>query len=93
MYVYTFRTTWRLEVNNVYASEEKSEKVPRLRYVFFLVGVAPPSFGYITAGVEVHKLTTTGDVMTYQSITIVIISALLSLAPVLFRRQLRKKLE
>jgi hypothetical protein len=58
-----------------------------------LLGVAPPSFGYITAGVEVHKLTTTGDVMTFQSIAIVIISALLSLAPVLFRRQLRKKLE
>ena len=62
-------------------------------FVGTFVGVAPPSFGYITAGVEVHKLTTTGDVMTFQSIAIVIISALLSLAPVLFRRQLRKKLE
>ncbi|XP_028395570.1 transmembrane protein 41B-like [Dendronephthya gigantea] len=62
-------------------------------FVGTFVGVAPPSFGYITAGVEVHKLTTTGDVMTFQSIAIVIVSALLSLAPVLFRRQLRKKLE
>ena len=60
---------------------------------FSFPGVAPPSFGYITAGVEVHKLTTTGDVMTFQSITVVIVSALLSLAPVLFRRQLRRKLE
>ncbi|XP_046854717.1 transmembrane protein 41B-like [Xenia sp. Carnegie-2017] len=63
---------------------------------FFLgtfVGVAPPSFGYITAGVEVHKLATTGDVMTFQSLAIVVISALLSLVPVIFRKQLKKKIE
>ena len=75
----------------------KVSTVPELSvltlFVNLILGVAPPSFGYITAGVEVHKLTTTGDVMTFQSITIVIVSAVLSLAPVLFRRQLRSKLE
>lgn len=60
--------------------------------IIFL-GVAPPSFGFISAGVELYVLTTTGDVMSFKSITIVVVSALLSLAPVIFKRQLRAKIE
>ncbi|RMX51739.1 hypothetical protein pdam_00011759 [Pocillopora damicornis] len=62
-------------------------------FVGTFVGVAPPSFGFISAGVELYVLTTTGDVMSFKSITIVVVSALLSLAPVIFKRQLRAKIE
>ncbi|XP_022778493.1 transmembrane protein 41B-like, partial [Stylophora pistillata] len=62
-------------------------------FVGTFVGVAPPSFGFISAGVELYVLTTTGDVMSFKSIMIVIVSALLSLAPVIFKRQLRAKIE
>ncbi|KAK3747620.1 hypothetical protein QZH41_013668, partial [Actinostola sp. cb2023] len=65
-------------------------------FPFFLgtfLGVAPPSFGFISAGIELYVLTTTGDIMSFKSIMIVIVSAILSLLPVFFRRQLKKKLE
>ncbi|XP_020894734.1 transmembrane protein 41B [Exaiptasia diaphana] len=65
-------------------------------FPFFLgtfIGVAPPSFGFISAGVELYVLTTTGDIMSLKSIMIVVISAILSLLPVIFRRQLKSKLE
>ena len=59
----------------------------------FSPGVAPPSFGFISAGVELYVLTTTGDALSFKSISIVVISAILSLTPVLFRKQLKRKLE
>jgi len=58
-----------------------------------ILGVAPPSFGFISAGVELYVLTTTGDVMSFKSIMIVVISAILSLLPVIFKRQLKAKIE
>lgn len=57
------------------------------------VGVAPPSFGFISAGVELYELTTTGDAFSFKSIVIVIGSAVVSLLPVIFRRTLQKKLD
>ena len=73
-------------------------KVLKLMYSspFFVVahlGVAPPSFGFISAGVELYVLTTTGDVMSVKSVMIVVVCALLSLLPVIFKRQLRAKIE
>lgn len=62
-------------------------------FVGTFVGVAPPSFGFISAGVELYVLTTTGDVMSFKSVTIVVVSAILSLLPVIFKRQLRAKIE
>ena len=62
-------------------------------FVGTFVGVAPPSFGFISAGVELYELTTTGDAFSFKSILIVIGSAIISLLPVLFRRQLQKKIE
>jgi len=57
------------------------------------IGVAPPSFGFISAGVELYELTTTGDAFSYKSIAIVIGSAFISLLPVLFRKSLQKKIQ
>ena len=62
-------------------------------FYFDFLGVAPPSFGFISAGVELYVLTTTGDVMSFKSIMIVVVCAVLSLAPVIFKQQLRAKIE
>ena len=62
-------------------------------FVGTFIGVAPPSFGFISAGVELYELTTTGDAFSFKSILIVIGSAIISLLPVMFRRQLQKKIE
>lgn len=62
-------------------------------FVGTFVGVAPPSFGFISAGVELYELTTTGDAFSLKSILIVIGSAIVSLLPVFFRRKIRQKIE
>ncbi|KAM7430218.1 Transmembrane protein 41B [Porites harrisoni] len=62
-------------------------------FIGTFVGVAPPSFGFIGAGVELHELTTTGDVMSFKSVMIVIVCAILSLFPVIFKRQLKAKIQ
>ncbi|XP_066921125.1 transmembrane protein 41B-like [Clytia hemisphaerica] len=62
-------------------------------FVGTFLGVAPPSFGFISAGVELYELTTTGDAFSFKSVLIVIGSAIISLLPVMFRRQLQKKIE
>ncbi|XP_065070432.1 transmembrane protein 41B-like [Rhopilema esculentum] len=63
---------------------------------FFLgtfIGVAPPSFGYISAGFELYELTTTGDALSFKSITLVVVAAVVSLLPVIFRKKMQEKLE
>ena len=63
---------------------------------FFLgtfLGVAPPSFGFISAGVELYELATTGDAFSFKSIVIVIASAFISLLPVFFRKALQRKIQ
>lgn len=62
-------------------------------FVGTFLGVAPPSFGFISAGVELYELTTTGDAFSFHAIVLVVISAAISLLPVVFRRTLRKKME
>lgn len=57
------------------------------------IGVAPPSFGFISAGVELYELTTTGDAFSFKSIVFVVVCALISLLPVILRRTLQKKIQ
>uniref|UniRef100_A0A8C4QN80 Transmembrane protein 41B n=1 Tax=Eptatretus burgeri TaxID=7764 RepID=A0A8C4QN80_EPTBU len=61
--------------------------------VFFtgtFIGVAPPSFVAIKAGTTLYQLTTAGDAVSWSSIFILMAFALLSLLPVLFKKQLKK---
>lgn len=68
--------------------------VPLLPFAFgTFIGVAPPSFGFISAGVELYELTTTGDAFSFKSIIIVVGSAFASLIPVIFRKRLQKKIQ
>ena len=64
-----------------------------IHVVFCIVGVAPPSFGFISAGFELYELTATGDAFSFKSITLIVIAAIVSLLPVVFRRRVQQKLE
>ena len=68
---------------------------PSLIYfqILLFLGVAPPSFGFISAGFELYELTTTGDAFSFKSIALVIVAAIVSLLPVVFRKKMREKLE
>ncbi|XP_020794587.1 transmembrane protein 41B [Boleophthalmus pectinirostris] len=64
--------------------------------VFFIgtfLGVAPPSFVAINAGTTLYKLTTAGEAVSWNSLAVLGILAVLSILPVCFQRKLQKKLE
>ena len=56
-------------------------------------GVAPPSIFFIRTGTTLYQLTTSSGHISIRSILILAAMALLSLAPVLFKRTLRRKLD
>lgn len=57
------------------------------------IGVAPPSFVAIQAGQTLHTLTSTSEAWSWTSVIVLSVFALISLVPVLFKRQIRDKLE
>ncbi|XP_033972388.1 transmembrane protein 41B [Trematomus bernacchii] len=64
--------------------------------VFFLgtfLGVAPPSFVAINAGTTLYKLTTAGEAVSWNSLAVLGVLAVLSILPVCFQKKLQKKLE
>lgn len=68
--------------------------VPMLPFTIgTFLGVAPPSFVAIQAGQTLNKLTSSSDAFSWNSLILLFAFALLSLVPVLFRRQIREKFE
>uniref|UniRef100_A0A3B5LUQ7 Transmembrane protein 41B n=1 Tax=Xiphophorus couchianus TaxID=32473 RepID=A0A3B5LUQ7_9TELE len=64
--------------------------------VFFVgtfLGVAPPSFVAINAGTTLYKLTTAGEAVSWNSLAVLGILAVLSILPVCFQKKLQQKLE
>ncbi|XP_078104274.1 transmembrane protein 41B [Sander vitreus] len=64
--------------------------------VFFIgtfLGVAPPSFVAINAGTTLYKLTTAGEAVSWNSLAVLGVLAVLSILPVCFQKKLQKKLE
>ncbi|KAL1007393.1 hypothetical protein UPYG_G00086180 [Umbra pygmaea] len=64
--------------------------------VFFLgtfFGVAPPSFVAINAGTTLYKLTTAGEAVSFYSLIVLGVLAMLSILPVIFQRKLQQKME
>uniref|UniRef100_A0A8C6SZ15 Transmembrane protein 41B n=1 Tax=Neogobius melanostomus TaxID=47308 RepID=A0A8C6SZ15_9GOBI len=64
--------------------------------VFFIgtfLGVAPPSFVAINAGTTLYKLTTAGEAVSWNSLAVLGILAVLSILPVCFQKKIQKKLE
>ncbi|KAE8606221.1 hypothetical protein XENTR_v10010640 [Xenopus tropicalis] len=64
--------------------------------VFFLgtfIGVAPPSFVAIKAGTTLYQLTTAGEAVSWNSVIILMVLAVLSILPAIFQKKLKKKFE
>lgn len=64
--------------------------------IFFIgtfLGVAPPSFVAINAGTTLYKLTTAGEAVSWNSLAVLGVLAVLSILPVCFQKKLQKKLE
>ncbi|XP_066556951.1 transmembrane protein 41B [Amia ocellicauda] len=64
--------------------------------VFFIgtfFGVAPPSFVAINAGTTLYKLTTAGEAVSWNSLAVLGVLAVLSILPVCFQKKLQQKLE
>ncbi|XP_068167423.1 transmembrane protein 41B [Antennarius striatus] len=64
--------------------------------VFFIgtfLGVAPPSFVAINAGTTLYKLTTAGEAVSWNSLAVLGVLAVLSILPACFQKKLQKKLE
>ncbi|TRZ00934.1 hypothetical protein DNTS_016313 [Danionella cerebrum] len=64
--------------------------------VFFLgtfLGVAPPSFVAINAGTTLYKLTTAGEAVSWNSLLVLGLLAVVSILPVCFQKKLQQKLE
>ncbi|KAM8938742.1 transmembrane protein 41B [Pelodytes ibericus] len=64
--------------------------------VFFwgtFLGVAPPSFVAIKAGTTLYQLTTAGEAVSWNSVIVLMILAVLSILPAIFQNKLKKKFE
>ncbi|XP_059372915.1 transmembrane protein 41B [Carassius carassius] len=64
--------------------------------VFFLgtfLGVAPPSFVAINAGTTLYKLTTAGEAVSWNSLLVLGLLAVVSILPVCFQKKIQQKLE
>ncbi|KAM5138707.1 transmembrane protein 41B [Mantella aurantiaca] len=64
--------------------------------VFFLgtfLGVAPPSFVAIKAGTTLYQLTTAGEAVSWYSVIVLMILAVVSILPAIFQKMLKKKFE
>ncbi|XP_067002522.1 transmembrane protein 41B [Anabrus simplex] len=57
------------------------------------VGVAPPSFVAIQAGQTLHDLSTASDAWSWNSVMLLTLFGVLSLAPVVLKNQLKEKFE
>uniref|UniRef100_A0A4X1SPV3 Transmembrane protein 41B n=1 Tax=Sus scrofa TaxID=9823 RepID=A0A4X1SPV3_PIG len=64
--------------------------------VFFIgtfLGVAPPSFVAIKAGTTLYQLTTAGEAVSWNSVFVLMVLALLSILPAIFQKKLKQKFE
>ncbi|XP_058161752.1 transmembrane protein 41B [Dasypus novemcinctus] len=64
--------------------------------VFFIgtfLGVAPPSFVAIKAGTTLYQLTTAGEAVSWNSVFVLMILAVLSILPAIFQKKLKQKFE
>lgn len=56
-------------------------------------GVAPPSFLAIQAGQTLNTMTSSSDAFSLRSMAMLVVFAFVSLLPVLFKKQLKQKLQ
>uniref|UniRef100_F6ZIP6 Transmembrane protein 41B n=1 Tax=Monodelphis domestica TaxID=13616 RepID=F6ZIP6_MONDO len=59
----------------------------------FVLGVAPPSFVAIKAGTTLYQLTTAGEAVSWNSVFVLMILAVLSILPAVFQKKLKQKFQ
>ncbi|XP_053305134.1 transmembrane protein 41B [Spea bombifrons] len=57
------------------------------------LGVAPPSFVAIKAGTTLYQLTTAGEAVSWNSVIVLMVLAVLSILPAVLQNKLKKKFE
>lgn len=57
------------------------------------LGVAPPSFLAIQAGQTLNTMTSSSDAFSIKSMLLLAVFALLTLIPVIFKGQIKKKIQ
>ncbi|XP_064634900.1 transmembrane protein 41B-like isoform X3 [Lineus longissimus] len=62
-------------------------------FVGTFLGVAPPSFVAIQAGTTLQQMSSSGDAVSWTSMIVLALFAILSLLPVFFKRTLQKKFD
>ena len=67
-------------------------------FLFFFVpicspGVAPPSFVAIRAGTMLYQLSHAGDAVSWTSVIILAVLAVISILPAVFKQRLREKFD
>lgn len=60
---------------------------------FFFVGVAPPSFLAIQAGKTLNTMTSSKEAFSWTSMVLLIVFAFVTLVPVIFKKQFKRKVE
>ncbi|MCL4130938.1 UNVERIFIED_CONTAM: hypothetical protein GTU68_045828 [Idotea baltica] len=62
-------------------------------FIGTFIGVAPPSIVAIQAGTTLHKLTSTSETLSFTSVALLGLAALVSLVPILLKNRLRQKFD
>lgn len=74
-------------------TETLHQIISKLRFLFcLLIGVAPPSFLAIQAGQTLNTMTSSSDAFSVRSMLLLGVFSVLSLTPVIFKKQFKKKL-
>lgn len=59
----------------------------------YFLGVAPPSFLAIQAGKTLNTMTSSKDAFSWSSMLLLVVFACITLVPVIFKKQFKKKVE
>lgn len=70
-------------------------KIKKISYnfIFYCIGVAPPSFLAIQAGQTLNTMASSSDAFSLKSTILLALFAILSLVPVIFKKQFKKKIQ
>ncbi|XP_043915237.1 transmembrane protein 41B isoform X2 [Protopterus annectens] len=62
-------------------------------FIGTFLGVAPPSFVAIKAGTTLYQLTTAGEAVSWNSVIVLMVLAVVSILPAIFQKKLKQKFE
>ena len=89
IYVFLFR---RCSTIVPYHSGRHNSAISHIAFSLF-TGVAPPSFLAIQAGTTLQSLTSSSDSVSWTSVAVLCVFAVLAMLPVVFKKYLREKVD